>query len=418
MAEHLASIFGTEKDRVNCPFYFKIGACRHGERCSRKHNKPVFSQSLLFYNMYQNPIQIQMLKTGNAQPITEEEMQKHFDDFYEDVWEELRKFGRIEEMHVCDNISDHLVGNVYVKYEDEEDAQKALEALKGRYYNGRPIVVEFSPVTDFVEARCRQFEEGSCTRGGYCNFMHLKEPSRSVCKHLGIERINPFSRGSPEDARSCYNCGEPGHIARDCRRSPRDPRACYNCGDIGHFSRDCRKDRGRSRSRSRSPRRRSRSRSRSPRYSSRDRRRSRSRSRSPRSRRHTSPSPRRRDRDRSRSRSPRRDRDSDRDRERDRARRAYQDVQNQQYQQPYSTRDSGADYGNYGAPQPQGGYGYSTGPDQSSGAYGQQPQQQGGRSYVQQQIGGYGDTNGNGNGYGSYGTSQNQGGYPQQDGKW
>lgn len=28
MAEHLASIFGTEKDRVNCPFYFKIG-CVH-----------------------------------------------------------------------------------------------------------------------------------------------------------------------------------------------------------------------------------------------------------------------------------------------------------------------------------------------------------------------------------------------------
>jgi hypothetical protein len=25
MAEHLASIFGTEKDRVNCPFYIKIG---------------------------------------------------------------------------------------------------------------------------------------------------------------------------------------------------------------------------------------------------------------------------------------------------------------------------------------------------------------------------------------------------------
>lgn len=25
MADHLAQIFGTEKDRVNCPFYFKIG---------------------------------------------------------------------------------------------------------------------------------------------------------------------------------------------------------------------------------------------------------------------------------------------------------------------------------------------------------------------------------------------------------
>ena len=25
MAEHLASIYGTERDRVNCPFYYKIG---------------------------------------------------------------------------------------------------------------------------------------------------------------------------------------------------------------------------------------------------------------------------------------------------------------------------------------------------------------------------------------------------------
>ncbi|CAK9205809.1 unnamed protein product [Sphagnum troendelagicum] len=30
MAENLASIFGAEKNGVNCPFYFKIGACRHG----------------------------------------------------------------------------------------------------------------------------------------------------------------------------------------------------------------------------------------------------------------------------------------------------------------------------------------------------------------------------------------------------
>ena len=35
MAEYLASIFGTEKDKVNCSFFFKIGACRHGDRCSR-----------------------------------------------------------------------------------------------------------------------------------------------------------------------------------------------------------------------------------------------------------------------------------------------------------------------------------------------------------------------------------------------
>lgn len=41
--------------RVNCSFYFKIGACRHGERCSRIHNKPTFSQTILLSNLYQNP---------------------------------------------------------------------------------------------------------------------------------------------------------------------------------------------------------------------------------------------------------------------------------------------------------------------------------------------------------------------------
>ncbi|KNC73027.1 hypothetical protein SARC_14412, partial [Sphaeroforma arctica JP610] len=55
MAEYLASIFGTEKDKVNCPFYFKIGACRHGDRCSRQHNRPTFSQTVLLQNFYQNP---------------------------------------------------------------------------------------------------------------------------------------------------------------------------------------------------------------------------------------------------------------------------------------------------------------------------------------------------------------------------
>ena len=54
MAEYLASIFGTEKDKVNCSFYFKIGACRHGDRCSRIHNKPTFSQTIVLQATYSN----------------------------------------------------------------------------------------------------------------------------------------------------------------------------------------------------------------------------------------------------------------------------------------------------------------------------------------------------------------------------
>ena len=52
-AEHLARIHGTEEDKVNCPFYFKIGACRHGDRCSRQHHRPPFSQTVLVQHMWQ-----------------------------------------------------------------------------------------------------------------------------------------------------------------------------------------------------------------------------------------------------------------------------------------------------------------------------------------------------------------------------
>lgn len=39
-------------------------------------------------------------------------------------------------MNVCDNLGDHLVGNVYVKFRYEEDAEKAAKDLDNRWYNG------------------------------------------------------------------------------------------------------------------------------------------------------------------------------------------------------------------------------------------------------------------------------------------
>ncbi|URD77140.1 splicing factor U2af small subunit [Musa troglodytarum] len=185
MAEHLASIFGTEKDRVNCPFYFKIGACRHGDRCSRLHTKPSISPTLLLSNMYQrldNAITPGLDSQG--QPMDPRQIQEHFENFYEDLFEELSKYGEIESLNVCDNLADHMVGNVYVQFREEEHAANALRNLTGRFYAGRPIIVDFSPVTDFREATCRQYEENTCNRGGYCNFMHLKQISRELRRKL------------------------------------------------------------------------------------------------------------------------------------------------------------------------------------------------------------------------------------------
>lgn len=48
--------------------------------------------------------------------VSDVEMQEHYDEFFEEVFTELEeKYGEIEEMNVCDNLGDHLVGNVYIK---------------------------------------------------------------------------------------------------------------------------------------------------------------------------------------------------------------------------------------------------------------------------------------------------------------
>ena len=168
---------------MNCPFYFKIGACRHGDRCSRTHNKPLFSQTIMFENMYRSVSQIREAAIAQGLPppeISHEEATYHFDDFFEDVWDEMSKFGKVEEMHVCENLSEHLAGNTYVKFSDEEAAQNALKHSKGRWYAGRPVKVEYSPVTDFRESKCRPFEVGECDRGDYCNFMHIRKLSEDL----------------------------------------------------------------------------------------------------------------------------------------------------------------------------------------------------------------------------------------------
>ena len=108
--------------------------------------------------------------------------------FYEDVFEEMNKHGKLECLNVCDNYSDHLVGNVYIKFDSEQAALNAMTALQNRYYNGKQILAEFSPVADFREATCRQYEENSCQRGGFCNFMHLKPISRCAAAHSANSR--------------------------------------------------------------------------------------------------------------------------------------------------------------------------------------------------------------------------------------
>lgn len=225
MAEYLASIFGTEKDKVNCSFYFKIGACRHGDGCSRLHNKPTFSQTILMQNLFQNPATRSQNPDGTINSfslLSEEEQQEYYDTFFEDVFIELEeKYGEIEELNVCDNLGDHLIGNVYVKFRKEEDAEKAVLSLNNRWFNGQPIRAELSPVTDFREACCRQYEIGECTRGGYCNFMHLKPISKELRSMLYGTKIKRKNSTSPSRSPNLKRMSR----SRSPRKRSKSPRA-------------------------------------------------------------------------------------------------------------------------------------------------------------------------------------------------
>jgi splicing factor U2AF subunit len=190
---------------------------------------------MLLTSMYQPPFN-QYAPTG--EPLfDQEEAQKHFEEFYEDVFTELSQFGEVEELNVCANLGDHLMGNVYVKFREEDSARKALETCKGRYYGGRPLICELSPVTDFREARCRQYDMGECARGGFCNFMHLRVVPRDLNRKLTDWQRKVHRRGHRSRSKSRSRSR-----SRDRRRSSRRSRS---------RSRDRRRER-RERSRSRS----------------------------------------------------------------------------------------------------------------------------------------------------------------------
>eukprot|EP00416_Gambierdiscus_australes_P022148 CAMPEP_0171068672 /NCGR_PEP_ID=MMETSP0766_2-20121228/8704_1 /TAXON_ID=439317 /ORGANISM="Gambierdiscus australes, Strain CAWD 149" /LENGTH=239 /DNA_ID=CAMNT_0011525013 /DNA_START=183 /DNA_END=902 /DNA_ORIENTATION=- len=143
------------------------------------------SQTLLLSHMYPNTPE--SLALANDEPWDDDmydRAQQHLEAFYIEVFLELANYGEIEDLVVVDNLCDHMIGNVYVKYYHEEDAERALMKLTGRFYSGKLIQAEYTTVSDFREARCRAFHETRCNRGAYCNFMHIKHIPRAIKRRV------------------------------------------------------------------------------------------------------------------------------------------------------------------------------------------------------------------------------------------
>ncbi|XP_037678518.1 U2 small nuclear ribonucleoprotein auxiliary factor 35 kDa subunit-related protein 2 [Choloepus didactylus] len=301
-----------EKDRANCPFYSKTGACRFGDRCSRKHNFPTSSPTLLIKSMFMT-FGMEQCRRDDYDPdasleYSEEETYQQFLEFYEDVLPEFKNVGKVIQFKVSCNLEPHLRGNVYVQYQSEEECQAALSLFNGRWYAGRQLQCEFCPVTRWKMAICGLFEIQQCPRGKHCNFLHVfrnpnnefweanrdiyLSPDRtSSCfgKHsdrrerMGIHDEyygRPRRRRSPGSDHAYKRNGESERERRSSHRSKKSHKHMSGSHER-HSSRSRGRKRGRSPSRSRSRRsRRSKSRSRRSRSPSSSRSRGRGRWRS------------------------------------------------------------------------------------------------------------------------------------------
>ncbi|XP_008105457.2 U2 small nuclear ribonucleoprotein auxiliary factor 35 kDa subunit-related protein 2 isoform X1 [Anolis carolinensis] len=226
---------GTEKDRANCPFYIKTGACRFGDRCSRKHNYPTSSQTLLIRGMFVTFGMEQCKRddydTDASLEYSEEEIYQQFLDFYEDVLPEFKNVGKVVQFKVSCNFEPHLRGNVYVQYQSEQECQEALTLFNGRWYAGRQLQCEFCPVTRWKTAICGLFERQKCPRGKHCNFLHVfRNPNNEFWEanrdiHISPEWTKEGSKNSERRNRLGYY---EEHYSRSRRRGSPSPDRAYN----------------------------------------------------------------------------------------------------------------------------------------------------------------------------------------------
>ncbi|KAI3755056.1 hypothetical protein L1987_54849 [Smallanthus sonchifolius] len=165
--------FGTEQDKAHCPFHIKTGACRFGLHCNRVHYYPDKSNTLLIKNMYNGPGLAWEQDEGLE--YTEEEVERTYEDFYDDVHTEFLKFGEIINFKVCRNGSFHLRGNVYVHYKSLDSSVTAYNSVNGRYFAGKQVTCEFVSLTRWKVAICGEYMKTrlkTCSRGSACNFLH------------------------------------------------------------------------------------------------------------------------------------------------------------------------------------------------------------------------------------------------------
>lgn len=187
---------------ASCKFWDNVGACRHGSKCAKLHNRPLRSKTVMFWKIYNNPVRTYYSKSRDEEnrkngefvtlnpEIDEEKLRQEANRLYQDLFVELSiKFGEVSAIVICGNYNLHLGGNVLVKFKSERSAAKCFAECNDRWYNGKPIFCDLSPVKFIDDAICKDYANGRrCERGDQCNLIHARNIEPSLVKMLNASQ--------------------------------------------------------------------------------------------------------------------------------------------------------------------------------------------------------------------------------------
>lgn len=119
------SLIGTTESnpgRDECQFHKKTAMCRFGDKCSRNHIKSKFSQILIVANFFRSESFLRSHSLTTSEDIIQNslEVNRDFNEFFEDICQELERFGEIRNLVVCSNSERHMIGNTIVEYQGEK----------------------------------------------------------------------------------------------------------------------------------------------------------------------------------------------------------------------------------------------------------------------------------------------------------
>uniref|UniRef100_A0A2C9JJH9 Uncharacterized protein n=1 Tax=Biomphalaria glabrata TaxID=6526 RepID=A0A2C9JJH9_BIOGL len=263
--------YGTERQVDACPFFKKMAACRFGDHCSRFHDYPEVSHTILIPNMFSS-FQLEQSIVDNydtdvSLEYDENELYNSFKDFYEDIVPEFKSVGTIVQLKVCCNCEPHLRGNVYVQYKRESAAQKAFEKFNARWYASRQLTCIFVNIESWKSAICGLASKKRCPKGKSCNFLHVFRNPGGEFTELDYDDVSTdrsdrqngkdragsqrhYSRDSVQHGQSRRQSSSSYQSSRHRSRSPSSSRS-RSSSRRSHSSRKSTHYRSRSRSRSR-----------------------------------------------------------------------------------------------------------------------------------------------------------------------